>query len=258
MLIDSHCHIDYFEKQERADYVNNAIAAGVKYMLTIGTDRQSFNKIYDIVETFDNVYGAIGLHPHMAEEEGVFEIADLQNAIKKSKKIIGIGETGLDYSRVGYNKIIQQQNLLNHIVVAQETGMPLIIHNRDSNDDMTEILKTEYRKKNFSCVLHCFCGDKKMLTSMLDLGFYISASGIITFKNACDLQEVFKYVPFENLLVETDSPFLAPVPFRGKQNQSAFIVKTAKKLAEIKNVSFETIAKYTSNNFKNLFKLELS
>ena len=258
MLIDSHCHIDYFEKNERLNYVNSAINASVKYMLTIGTSRESFNEIYDIVEIFDNVYGAIGLHPHNAEQEGILEITDLQTAIKKSKKIIGIGETGLDYSRNDYNKIIQQQNLLNHIVVSQETKLPLIIHNRDSNNDMTEILNTEYKNKNFNCILHCFCGDKKMLTAMLDLGFYISASGIITFKNAYDLQEVFKFVPLDRLLIETDSPFLAPVPFRGKQNQSAFVVETAKKLSEIKNVSFGKIAKYTTDNFKNLFKLDIN
>ena len=225
MLIDSHCHIDYFEKEKRFDYVKNAVIAGVKYMMTIGTTRGSFNEIYDIIDTFDNVYGAIGLHPHVAEEEGILDFHDLKIATEKSKKIIAIGETGLDYSRTEYNKTVQRQNLLNHIVVSQDTGLPLVIHNRDSNDDMTDILTAEYKKKSFDCILHCFCGDKKMLTAMLDLGFYISASGIITFKNACDLQEVFKFVPIDRLLIETDSPFLAPVPFRGQQNQSAFVVE---------------------------------
>lgn len=257
MLIDSHCHIDYFEKEKRCDYIKNAVIAGVKYMLTIGTTRKSFNEIYDIVSSFENVYGAVGLHPHVAEEEGLLDINELQTAILKSKKIVGIGETGLDYSRVGYNKTIQQQNLLNHIAVSQETSMPLVIHNRDSNDDITDILTVEYKKKSFDCILHCFCGDKKMLTAMLDLGFYISASGIITFKNATDLQKLFKFVPLDRLLVETDSPFLAPVPFRGKQNQSAFVVETAKKLAEIKNVLFDEIARYSTDNFNKLFKLDL-
>ena len=255
MLIDSHCHLDYFSNID--EIINNAQSAGVKYMLNACAARQTFPKIIDIISKYDNVFGAIGQHPHEAENEGIVCIDELLSFISKHKKVIAIGETGLDYSQPVYSKDIQIENLENHIKVAQMTGLPIIIHNRDSNEDMSEILSSSMKTKPFKAIIHCFTGDLKMANLMLDLGFYISASGIITFKNAISLLEVFKYIPNNRILVETDSPYLAPIPFRGKQNEPAFVVNVAKKLAEAKNIDFEELCSITSNNFKQLFNLNL-
>lgn len=257
MLIDSHCHIDFFDFADQKRIVESANSLSVKYMLNACAARGSFEKIIDVVSNFDCVFGAIGQHPEEAEREGMVSKEDLLSFIGKSKKIIAIGETGLDYSSDGYNRDLQIKNLLNHIDVAGETGLPLIIHNRDSNDDMCEILTSEYSKKKFRAIIHCFTGDLKMANAMLDCGFYISASGIITFKNAGDLRNVFRDIPLNRLLVETDSPYLAPVPYRGKQNEPGFVVETAKMLAEIKATTFDEISKITTQNFNDLFNLDL-
>ncbi len=257
MLIDSHCHLDMFDDDIRDSIVKNANSVGVNYMLNACAAKSSFDKILQIVAKYDGVFGAIGQHPEEAEREGLVSKEELLTFISKNKKIIAIGETGLDYSRDGFNKNLQIENLINHIEVSQQTGLPLIIHNRDSNDDMIDILSSQFKKKPFKSIIHCFTADKKMADVMLDLGFYISASGIITFKSATDLREVFKTIPDTKLLVETDSPYLAPVPFRGKTNEPSFVVETAKKLAEIKEKTFDEIANITSENFKQLFNLNI-
>lgn len=257
MLIDSHCHLDMFDKDIRDSIVKNANDSGVNYMLNACAARKSFDSIIEIINKYNCVFGAIGQHPEEAECEGIVSKDDLLTYISKSKKIIAIGETGLDYSGENFNRDLQIQNLLNHIDVACETGLPLIIHNRDSNDDMIDILSSEFTRHPFKAIIHCFTADKKMADIMLNLGFYISASGIITFKNAADLRDVFKTIPAERLLLETDSPYLAPVPFRGKINEPAFVVETAKKLAEITEKSFDEITNITSENFKRLFNLDI-
>ncbi|MCR5506708.1 MAG: TatD family hydrolase [bacterium] len=257
MLIDSHCHLDMFDDSIRDDIVKNANNAGVKYMLNACAARASFEKIIEITKKYDCVFGAIGQHPEEAEREGIVSKEELYTFISKSKKIIAIGETGLDYSGENFNRNLQIENLLNHIDVAKNTGLPLIIHNRDSNDDMTEILSSEYKKSPFKAIIHCFTADKKMADKMLELGFYISASGITTFKSAGELRDVFSTLPLEKLLIETDSPYLAPVPYRGKTNEPAFVVETAKVLASITNTSFDEITNITSENFKRLFELDI-
>ena len=256
MLIDSHCHLDFFDISLRDIIIKRACDVDVKYMMTIGTNRESFVKIYNIVDKYDSVFGAIGLHPHEAEIEGIISFEELFKFVRHNK-IIAIGETGLDYSREKYDKDKQIENFLNHIFVAQITGLPLVIHNRNSDDDMCDILVCENKKKPFKAIIHCFTGSLKMLNVMLDNGFYISASGIITFKNACNLAELFARVPISRLLLETDSPYLAPIPYRGKQNEPSYVVETAKKLANICHVSFDDICKITTDNFNNLFGLNL-
>ena len=257
MFIDSHCHLDSFPYETQNEIVDNAIKNDVQYMLNACAARSSFPKIIDVVSRFPNVYGAIGQHPEEAEREGAVPREELLEYIGMHNKIIAIGETGLDYSGENYNRELQIQNLLTHISVAQETGLPLIIHNRDSNDDMCEILSTQMKHAKFKAIIHCFTGTKSMAEVMLELGFYISASGIITFKNANDLRSVFQTVPLDRLLIETDSPYLAPVPYRGKTKQPAFVVETATHLAELKQVSPDEIANITSINFQKLFNLDL-
>lgn len=257
MYIDSHCHLDFYERKERDEIVSNAKKAGLEIMLNASSSRESFDEIIGIVNEYDNVYGAIGLHPHEAEDKKEsIEKDELLLYINKSKKIIGIGETGLDYSREIKDKKLQKENLLTHIEVAQITQLPLIIHNRDSNEDMIDILENEYKNKAFPCIIHCFTGDMNMAQKMLDLGFYISASGILTFKNANDIQEIFKnYIPNDRILIETDSPYLAPTPYRGHRNEPKFVIEVARKLSELKNMSMEEIGKITTNNFKTVFKI---
>ena len=257
MLIDSHCHLDMFDDSLRDSIVKNANDAGVKYMLNACAARVSFQKIIDIVEKYDCVFGAIGQHPEEAEREGLVSKDELLTFVSKSKKIIAIGETGLDYSSEGFNRDLQIENLLNHIDVARKLNLPIIIHNRDSNDDMTDILSSEYKKSPFKAIIHCFTADKKMADKMLELGFYISASGIITFKSAGSLRDVFSNLPLNRLLLETDSPYLAPVPYRGKTNEPAFVVETGKILGGIVDVSFEEISNITTENFKHLFELDI-
>ena len=257
MLIDSHCHLDSYDSELCDSIVKNANDAGVSYMLNACAARASFEKIIDIVKKYDCVFGAIGQHPEEAEREGIVSKDELCSFISKHKKIIAIGETGLDYSGENFNRDLQIKNLINHIEVAQTINLPIIIHNRDSNDDMIEILSSQFKKKPFKAIIHCFTADKKMADAMLGFGFYISASGIITFNKASDLRDVFKTLPLEKILIETDSPYLAPVPYRGKVNEPAFVVETAKKLSEIFEKSFDEISNITSQNFKRLFNLDI-
>ncbi|MBD5405559.1 TatD family hydrolase [bacterium] len=259
MFIDSHCHLDFYEKEELPEILNRAEKTNVKYMLNACASKNSFDKILKIIADYKNVFGAIGIHPHEAEDMGSpISEDELLLYINKSKKIIAIGETGLDYSRENINKDIQMENLYNHIVVAQKTDLPLIIHNRDSNEDMINILTEGMKKSPFKCIIHCFTADEYMAKKMLDLDFFISASGITTFKNSIPLQEVFKnVVPLQKMLIETDSPYLAPVPYRGSQNEPSFVVEVAKKLSLLKNISTEDIGNITSNNFKTLFDLDI-
>ena len=257
MLIDSHCHLDMFDDSLCDTIVKNANTAGVGYMLNACSARASFEKIINIVNSYDCVFGAIGQHPHEAESEGIVSKDELLTFISKSKKIIALGETGLDYSLENYNRDLQIENLINHIDVSKQSGLPLIIHNRNSDSDMIDILSSEFKKQSFKAIIHCFTATKEMADIMLDMGFYISASGIITFKSAESLREVFSTIPYDRLLVETDSPYLAPVPFRGKTNEPAFVVETAKKLAEITEKSFDEISNITTENFKRLFGLDI-
>ena len=251
-MIDSHCHLDHeplFADLENV--IKRSKEIGVEKILTICTTLDSFKNILNIVEKDPMIYGTFGIHPHEAKDNIVDE-NQIINFVNQNKKIIGIGETGLDFYYNHSDKDQQIKRFEEHIQASIKLNMPLIIHSREAEDETYQILKN-HENDNLKILMHCFTGSRNFAEKLLQLNSYFSASGIITFKNATELQETFKTIPLNNLLIETDSPFLAPVPNRGKKNEPSFIKFTAEKLAEIKNISFEEISIKTTNNFNNLF-----
>jgi len=253
MLIDSHCHLEYdsFAAEGEA-VIERARAAGVGGCVSIGTRLSTFPKTLAVAERYDRVWCSVGVHPHDAALEPLADAA-LLLLHTAHPKVVGIGETGLDYYYDRSPRDIQAAVFRAHIAASRETGLPLIVHTRDAEDDTIAILEEETAKGAFPGVLHCFSGTAKLAAAGLRLGFYVSASGIIAFKNSGALREVFRDVPLERLLVETDSPYLAPPPHRGKRNEPAFVVHTAAVLAGVKGVSAEEIACITTENFFRLF-----
>jgi TatD DNase family protein len=253
MLIDSHCHLEYDSFATEGDAViERARAAGVGACVTIGTKLSTFPKTLAVAERFERVWCSVGVHPHDAAVEPLTDARPLVEATAHPK-VIGIGETGLDYYYDSSPRAEQATNFLVHIDAAQETGLPLIVHTRDAEDDTIAILQEKMKKSPFTGVLHCFTGTDKLAKAGLELGLYVSASGIITFKNSEPLREVFRTVPLDRLLVETDAPYLAPIPHRGKRNEPSFVTHTAAVLAGLKGVSVEDIARITTENFFRLF-----
>ena len=254
MIIDSHCHLTYEPMSTSLDEtINRANKDGVKYLLTISTEDKSYNQILDIVRNYKCVYGTYGIHPHEAKNHLDLKCKDIIKQIKKSKKIIGIGETGLDYYYNHSEKNQQINSFLEHIHASQETNLPVIVHTRAAEEDTLNILKKEIKKKNFKILIHCFTGSKKFAFDLLDIGAYISASGVVTFKNSIELAETFKLIPDNRILVETDAPYLAPTPLRGKPNEPSYIIHTVEFLSKLKKISFKNFAQKTSKNFYNLF-----
>lgn len=254
MLVDSHCHLDYNDfEDDFEDIILHMKENGITAALNAGNNVDSLDEQLALSEKYPFIYTAVGVHPHNADEYPEITAADL---VEKSqhKKIVAIGECGLDYYYDYSTKENQFRVFIEQIKAAQETGLPLIIHTRDADDDTIAILSEQYKKAPFSGEIHCFSGSKKLAEFALSIGFYISASGIITFNKSGDLREIFAEVPMDRLLVETDSPFLAPVPLRGHRNEPANVRFVAEKLAQIKDVSFDEIAKVTSENFYNLFR----
>lgn len=252
MLADSHCHLE--NNDELENVVARAAEAGIEYILDAGSNIDNMFEHLAIANKFDRVYAAAGAHPHQAKELAWVTAEDILQETKH-KKVIAIGEAGLDYYYDFAPKDAQIKLLKENIKAAQQSGLPLIVHNRDSDDDMIEILQEAYGKQKFRGIIHCYSSSWKLAEAALAMGFYISASGIITFNSAEEIRANFAKIPLEKLLVETDAPYLAPVPKRGKVNEPANVVFTAQRLAEIKNVSFEKIAEITTNNFKRLFEL---
>lgn len=253
VLVDSHCHLDFPDfAAEVDDVVARAQAAGVGLMVTISTKVSEFDKILAIAERFPNVYCSVGIHPHEAASEPETDTATLVK-LAAHPKVVGIGETGLDYYYEHSPREPQMRCFLAHIAAARETGLPLIVHTRDADEDTAAVLTQEMGKGAFPGLLHCFTSSPALAAKALDLGFYISMSGILTFKSAAELQETARGIPLDRLLVETDSPYLAPIPKRGKRNEPSFVVHTAAKLAELKDVSADTLARTTSENFLRLF-----
>ena len=251
-MIDSHCHLDQeplFNDLE--NILKRSKEVGIEKLLTICTTFESFVKIKQLVKKDDIIYGTYGIHPHEAKNDKVTKklIIDEINA---NEKIIGVGETGLDFYYNFSDKINQIHSFEEHIKASIELKIPLIIHSRNAEDEMLEIFN-KYKNHDLKILMHCFTGSKKFAESLLDLNAYFSASGIITFKNSTDLQETFKSIPLEKTLIETDSPYLAPVPNRGKKNEPSFVKFTAEKLAEIKDISISKLVKSTTSNFNKLF-----
>ena len=256
MIIDSHCHLDYpnlFDQLE--DVVNRAELNEVKFLLTICTTLKSFEKIELIVKKYKNIYGTIGIHPHEAKNFKYIDSKFISKLKEKNKKIIGIGETGLDYYYNYSDKNLQKKSFAEHIKSAAELNIPVIVHSRNAESDTYEILKNEMKNSNLKVLMHCFTGSKEFAKKLLDINCYISVSGIITFNNSKELANTISSIPIERLMVETDSPYLAPEPYRGKINEPSYIVQTVEKLSEIKKISRENVIAKTSNNFKNLFKV---
>lgn len=272
MLIDSHCHLNLLEKDTDLDAViKRATENDVRYMQTICTKLEDLPNILEIAEKYENVFASVGVHPCEVNEER--HCAALQVLRQSQKnlaglpcdnaetiitlaahpKIIGIGETGLDYYHQPFDKQLQKESLVAHIQAAAITKLPIIVHTREAEEDTIDILTSEMRNNKFPGLIHCFTSSKNLAKKMLDIGLYISMSGIITFKNATDLQEIVKYVPLDRLLIETDAPYLAPTPMRGKQNEPAFVKYVAEKVAELKNITSKEVANATSDNFKILF-----
>ncbi|MEM7222367.1 MAG: TatD family hydrolase [Pseudomonadota bacterium] len=252
-LVDSHCHLDYLARDgDLEDVVERAGQAGVGTMLTISTKLSEFDGVRAIAERFDQVYCTVGVHPHEAEGEGPADPAPL---VERSAhpKVVGIGETGLDFFYEHSPRDAQEVSFRRHIAAARETGLPLIVHTRDADEDTVRILRDEMANGPVSGLIHCFSTSGALAEAALELGFYISLAGIVTFKRAEELRAIVKEVPLERLLVETDSPYLAPVPYRGKRNEPAYVVHTAACLAELKGITPEEMAAATSDNFFALF-----
>ena len=250
MLADSHCHLEYNENLQ--NIIENAKQSGVEYILDAGSGLYNLYEHIKICEEFDGVYTASGAHPHEAKEYAEITVDDIVKAADNDK-VIAIGEAGLDYFYDFAPKELQIELFEKNIKASQITGKPLIIHNRESDDDMIRLLQKAYDKKEFKAIVHCYSSTWRLAEEALKMGFYVSASGIITFPKSQDIRDNFAKIPLDRLLVETDAPYLAPVPKRGKINESANVIFTAQKLAEIKDVSFDELAKVTTQNFKRLF-----
>ena len=251
-IIDSHCHLDF--KDFNTDFfqvLDRARSNGVVGMQTICTKISDFDSILSIASNQKNIWCSIGTHPHNTEEDKV-SLEQVYN-LSDHKKVIGIGETGLDLYYKNSNVAIQKESFLKHIKISKETGLPLIIHAREADDEIIDLLNSENKNKNIKGVIHCFTSSKNMAEKILKMGMYISFSGIITFKNADNIRECCKIVPTDRILIETDAPYLAPVPNRGKRNEPSFIVDTLKMIADLKGMDITEMAKITTNNFFNLF-----
>jgi len=251
-VIDSHCHLDFPEFAELHAVVARARDAGVAKMVTISTRVRQFEKIKAIAESYDDIFCTVGTHPHNADEEVDISVETLV-ALSRHPKVIGIGEAGLDYHYDYAKRENQLAGFRTHIEAARRTGLPLVIHSRSAEDDTARVIEEEMGKGAFMPLLHCFSSEARLAERGLALGAYVSFSGIISFKTAQALRDVAAFVPMDRLLVETDAPYLAPVPMRGKVNEPAFVVHTLKVLAEVKGVAVQEMADITTANFHRLF-----
>lgn len=253
MLVDSHCHLDFPDfAEERAEVVARARQAGVERMVTISTRVRKFDQIREIAETFDEVYCSVGTHPHNAAEEPDVTAGDLVR-LSRHPKVVAIGEAGLDYHYDHAPREVQARGLRTHIAAARETGLPLVIHARSADEDMAAILEEEMGKGAFPFVLHCFSSGRRLAEVGVALGGYVSFSGILTFRNSQDIRDIAASVPQNRLLVETDAPYLAPIPHRGKRNEPAYVAHTAAVLAETIGVDSAEVRRLTTDNFFCLF-----
>jgi TatD DNase family protein len=251
-MIDSHCHLDHEPLAENlSQVILRSKNIGLDKILTISTTTSSFSKIVDIVNFDPMIYGTFGIHPHETNLEFVKKETIVKN-IKSNNKIIGVGETGLDFYYNNSNKVNQINSFENHINASIDLNVPIIVHSRNAELETFEILN-KYKKENLKILMHCFTGTSNFAEKLMKFNTYFSASGIITFKNSTDLQKTFKIIPEDKLLIETDSPFLTPIPMRGKKNEPSYIKYTLEKLAELKNFNIKNLDNITTNNFNKLF-----
>ncbi|MEO6607358.1 MAG: TatD family hydrolase [Aestuariivirga sp.] len=253
LIVDSHCHLDYEGLADQLDGIlDRSEKAGVGLMLSISSRVKNFPKLLALAEAHDEVYCTVGTHPHNAHEELDVTVAELVR-LTKHQKVVGLGEAGLDYHYDLSPREAQMQGFRNHIAAARETGLPLVIHTRNAEDDTARVLEEEMAKGKFKAVLHCFTSQQWLAEKGVELGLCVSFSGILTYKSAEDIRTTAKALPINRLLVETDAPFLAPVPYRGKDNEPSYVVKTLEQLAAVRNLAVADMAKITSDNFFRLF-----
>jgi len=254
-MIDSHCHLDHDPLYENIDdVILRSKNAGITKLLTICTNLESFENIKKIINIDPIIYGTFGIHPHDADKYLITKSTIVENS-KYSKKIIGVGETGLDFYYNNSDRNNQIKSFENHIEASLDLNLPIIVHSRSAEDETFEILNN-YKNTNLKILMHCFTGSSNFAKKLLELNSYFSASGIITFKNSSDLRDTFASLPNEKIIIETDSPFLAPIPMRGKKNEPSFIKYTLEKLSEIKNNTLENMDKITTDNFNTLFSFK--
>ena len=253
-MIDSHCHLDQEPLFENIhEILERSKKIGLSKLLTICTTLESFRKIKKLVELDEIIYGTFGIHPHESKNDLINKELIIKK-VKENRKIIGVGETGLDFFYNNSDKEIQKTSFISHIEAAIDLDLPLIIHSRNAEKDTFDILN-EFKNKDIKILMHCFTGSLSLAKKLLKLDSFFSASGIVTFKNSNDLQKTFEYIPLEKILIETDSPYLAPVPMRGKKNEPSYIKYTLKKIADIKKIKTDYASKITSQNFNKLFNL---
>ena len=253
MLVDSHCHLDFPDfEDELDDVVARAEEAGIGHMLTICTRVTKFDGVLAIAEKYDNVFCTVGIHPHNADDEPEITPEHLIR-MADHPKVVGFGETGLDFHYENSPRDVQERSFRVHITAAREAGLPLVVHTRDADDDMVRVLRDEHEKGPFSGLIHCFSAGGDLAESVLGIGFSLSFSGIVTFKKAEEIRDVARDVPVDRILVETDAPYLAPEPKRGKRNEPAFTAFTAARVAEIKEMEADALARATTDNFFRLF-----
>ena len=256
MIIDSHCHLDFDPLNSNLDdVIKKANQAGVQFLLTICTNNKSFEKITEILKKYKNIFGTYGIHPHESKNYSSLSSNEIIKNLLKNKKIVGVGESGLDFYYNHSDSETQKKCFVEHIRASQETSKTLIVHSRAAENETFNILSSEIKNKNFKILMHCFTGSKQFAHKLLDIGCYFSASGIITFKKNNELTDTFKSIPNDRILVETDSPYLAPEPLRGKKNEPCNIIYTVKYLSKIKGQTQESIASLTTNNFFKLFNI---
>lgn len=254
MLVDSHCHLNFPEFTGKIDSIlANAKSMDVGYMQTICTRMAEFPAILDIANQHSNIWCSVGVHPNNVAEAPIVTAEELVAAANNSK-VIGLGETGLDYHYEHSPRALQTNSFLEHIKASRETSLPVIIHTRAADDDTISILQNEIKNGKFPGLIHCFSTGQKLAEAAIEMGMYVSISGIVTFKKAVELQEIVRNLPMTSLLVETDAPYLAPMPHRGKPNEPAYTRHTAEFIAGLKGISYEEVASITTENFFNLFK----
>lgn len=254
MLIDSHCHLDAKELLPRLEDLRlRARRAGIVKILSAGVTIKDFSRLKTIAHNCEEVFCLVGIHPHYAHQEQNIMAAELIK-LAQDPKVLGFGECGLDFYYQHASPLEQKAVFKQHLLAGQETGLPVVIHARDADEEIAEMVLNAYRRKSFKGLLHCFTSGLALAQSMLEIGFYISVSGIITFPKAEELRKTISQIPLDRLLIETDAPYLAPVPYRGKFNEPSYVKLVAEQLAKIKQVSFEEIARITNQNFMRLFE----